>query len=196
MDCGAACLGDDLPPPQHSDDAFGKLRELAQRDHAGATLDSLARAGESLGFTTRGVQCTLDALRRLRTAVHRALGRLSLCRWCTASRRAMYGWPIRPSASARLRYGGVRARLERHLPAVSRRGESHDRKLAVRVRRGIRFIGYLSPYRSILGAPVPGDVRDPGARVWFRRSIIQNILDGVVVHQNVGLLHLLILGAA
>ena len=41
---------------------LGKLRELANVTTQGATLDSLARAGESLGFTARGVQCTYDAL--------------------------------------------------------------------------------------------------------------------------------------
>jgi ABC-type bacteriocin/lantibiotic exporters, contain an N-terminal double-glycine peptidase domain len=39
------------------------LRELANVTTQGATLDSLARAGESLGFTARGVQCTFDSLR-------------------------------------------------------------------------------------------------------------------------------------
>ena len=42
---------------------LGKLRELANVTTQGATLDSLARTGESLGFTTRGVQCTFDTLR-------------------------------------------------------------------------------------------------------------------------------------
>ena len=42
---------------------LGKLRELANVTTQGATLDSLARAGESLGFTARGVQCTFDSLR-------------------------------------------------------------------------------------------------------------------------------------
>ncbi len=39
-----------------------KLRELANVTTQGATLDSLARAGESLGFTTRGVQCTYEPM--------------------------------------------------------------------------------------------------------------------------------------
>src|SRR5205814_9945640 len=42
---------------------LGKLREMANVTTQGATLQSLARTGESLGFTTRAVQCTFDALR-------------------------------------------------------------------------------------------------------------------------------------
>ena len=62
MDCGAACLAMIC---RHYGIAMtlGKLRELANVTTQGATLDSLARAGESLGFTTRGVQCTFDSLR-------------------------------------------------------------------------------------------------------------------------------------
>src|SRR3569623_1062325 len=61
MDCGAACLAMicrhySIPM------TLGKLRELANVTTQGATLDSLARAGESLGFTTRGVHCTYEAL--------------------------------------------------------------------------------------------------------------------------------------
>mgnify|MGYP002067517100 CR=1 FL=1 len=61
MDCGAACLAMicrhyGIPM------TLGKLRELANVTREGATLDSLARVGESLGFTTRGVQCTYQAL--------------------------------------------------------------------------------------------------------------------------------------
>ncbi len=62
MDCGAACLAMIC---KHYGIAMtlGKLRELANVTTQGATLDSLARAGESLGFTTRGVQCTFESLR-------------------------------------------------------------------------------------------------------------------------------------
>ena len=41
---------------------LGKLREMANVTTEGATLDSLARVGESLGFTTRGMKCTYESL--------------------------------------------------------------------------------------------------------------------------------------
>ncbi len=55
MDCGAACLAM-ICKHYGIGMTLGKLRELANVTTQGATLDSLARTGESLGFTTRGVQ--------------------------------------------------------------------------------------------------------------------------------------------
>ena len=60
-DCGAACLTMicrhyNLPM------TLGKLREMANVTTEGATMDSLARVGESLGFTTRGLECTYQSL--------------------------------------------------------------------------------------------------------------------------------------
>ena len=62
MDCGAACLAM-ICKHYGIGMTLGKLRELANVTTQGATLESLARTGESLGFTTRGVQCTIDTLR-------------------------------------------------------------------------------------------------------------------------------------
>ena len=61
MDCGAACLAM-ICKHYGIPITLGKLREMANVTLQGATLDSLARVGESLGFSTRGVQCTYDAL--------------------------------------------------------------------------------------------------------------------------------------
>jgi len=62
MDCGAACLAM-ICKHYGIGMTLGKLRELANVTTQGATLESLARTGESVGFTTRGVQCTFDTLR-------------------------------------------------------------------------------------------------------------------------------------
>ncbi len=61
MDCGAACLAM-ICKHYGIPMTLGKLRELANVTVEGATLESLARVGESLSFTTRGVQCTYDAM--------------------------------------------------------------------------------------------------------------------------------------
>ncbi|PND66012.1 hypothetical protein C1X10_27450, partial [Escherichia coli] len=50
MDCGAACLAM-LCRHYGIPITLGKLRELANVTTEGATLDSLARVGETLGFT-------------------------------------------------------------------------------------------------------------------------------------------------
>ena len=60
-DCGAACLAMickhyGIPMTQ------GKLREMANVTTEGATLDSLARVGESLGFATHGMKCTYESM--------------------------------------------------------------------------------------------------------------------------------------
>ena len=60
-DCGAACLA--MICKHHGVGmTLGKLREMANVTTEGATLDSLARVGESLGFTTRGMKCTYESL--------------------------------------------------------------------------------------------------------------------------------------
>ncbi len=100
MDCGAACLAMIC---KHYGIAMtlGKLRELANVTTQGATLESLARTGESLGFTTRGVQCTIDTLRGFELPLHRALGWATTTSWCTACRSGTCGWPTPRSASRR-----------------------------------------------------------------------------------------------
>ncbi|CAH2921834.1 MAG: Cyclic-nucleotide-regulated bacteriocin/lantibiotic efflux ABC transporter, permease/ATP-binding protein [uncultured Paraburkholderia sp.] len=57
----------------------------------------------------------------------------------------------------------------------------------------IRFVGYLKPYRKILGHLFLATFVIQVLGV-IPPLIIQNILDGVIVHQNVSLLHLLIGG--
>ncbi|NJL59809.1 MAG: hypothetical protein HC887_09370 [Desulfobacteraceae bacterium] len=60
-DCGAACLAMickhyDIPM------TLGKLREAANITTEGATLGSLVRAAESLGFSAQGIRCTYQTL--------------------------------------------------------------------------------------------------------------------------------------
>jgi ATP-binding cassette subfamily B protein len=189
MDCGAACLAM-ICKHYGIGMTLGKLRELANVTTQGATLDSLARTGESLGFTTRGVQCTFDCLRGfdLPFIVH----------WEGYHYVVVYGvsgtqvWLADPAAGFR------KLSLEEFergwsgtcLTFVPRQdigqvGASHS--------PWVRFARYLLPYKKILlhlfmatfVIQVLGIVPP---------IIIQNILDGVIVHQNVNLLHLLIVG--
>jgi ATP-binding cassette subfamily B protein len=189
MDCGAACLAM-LCRHVGVPVTLGKLRELANVTTQGATLDSLARAAESLGFTARGVQCTFDALQgfELPFIVH----------WEGYHYVVVYGVSPRQVWVADPAVGFKKLSVEEF-----ERGWSGTCLLftpgqdigAAAVARSpwLRFIGYLQPYRTILlhlflatfviqmlGIVPP--------------LIIQNILDGVVVHQNLSLLHVLILG--
>lgn len=189
MDCGAACLAM-LCRHYGINMTLGKLRELANVTAQGATLDSLARAGEALGFGTRGVQCTFDALQgfELPFIVH----------WEGYHYVVVYGvspsqvWVADPAVGFKKMSVEEFERGWSGTCLVFTPGEQLLQLTATRS-PWLRFVGYLRPYRKILlhlflatfviqmlGIVPP--------------LIIQNILDGVLVHQNVGLLHLLILG--
>jgi ATP-binding cassette subfamily B protein len=61
MDCGAACLA--MICRHHGiQTTLEQLRDLADIDRRGATLESLAVAGERLGFIARGVSATFTEL--------------------------------------------------------------------------------------------------------------------------------------
>jgi ATP-binding cassette subfamily B protein len=189
MDCGAACLAM-LCRHYGINMTLGKLRELANVTAQGATLDSLARAGEALGFGTRGVQCTYDALLgfELPFIVH----------WEGYHYVVVYGVSPRQVWVADPAVGFKKLSVEEFERGwsgtclVFTPGQQLVQLTAARS-PWLRFVGYLQPYKKILlhlflatfviqmlGIVPP--------------MIIQNILDGVLVHQNLSLLHLLILG--
>ena len=189
MDCGAACLA--MLCRHHGISmTLGKLRELANVTTEGATMDSLARVGESLGFTTRGVQCTYESLLgfELPFIIH----------WEGYHYVVVYGvskhfvWVADPGIGFRKMTVDEFERGWRGTSLLF----TCDRNLAeLAAARSpwLRFVSYLTPYRKILlhlflatfVIQILGIVPP---------LIIQNILDGVVVHQSVSLLHLLILG--
>ena len=189
MDCGAACLAMIC---KHYGIAMtlGKLRDMANVTTQGATLDSLARVGDSLGFTTRGVQCTYEALLgfELPFIVH----------WEGYHYVVVYGTSKRQVWVADPAIGFKKMSVEEFERGwsgtclVFTPGENLAQLAAARS-PWIRFIAYLKPYKKILlhlflatfVIQVLGIVPP---------MIIQNILDGVIVHQNVSLLHLLIVG--
>lgn len=189
MDCGAACLA---MLCRHYGIAItlGKLRELANVTTQGATLESLARVGETLGFSTRGMQCTYDSLLgfELPFIVH----------WEGYHYVVVYGisadqvWVADPALGFRKMSVKEFERGWSGTCLVFTPGQEQAELGAARS-PWIRFVGYLKPYKKLLlhlfiatfviqmlGVVPP--------------LIIQNILDGVIVHQNLSLLHLLILG--
>ena len=189
MDCGAACLA---MLCRHYGIAItlGKLRELANVTTQGATLESLAKVGETLGFSTRGMQCTYDSLLgfELPFIVH----------WEGYHYVVVYGispeqvWVADPALGFRKMSVKEFERGWSGTCLVFTPGQEQAELGAARS-PWIRFVGYLRPYKKLLlhlfiatfviqmlGVVPP--------------LIIQNILDGVIVHQNLSLLHLLILG--
>jgi subfamily B ATP-binding cassette protein HlyB/CyaB len=189
MDCGAACLA--MICRHHGISmTLGKLRELANVTTQGATMDSLARVGESLGFTTRGVQCTFDALQgfELPFIVH----------WEGYHYVVVYGISARQIWVADPAIGFRKMSVEEFERGWSGTcllfspGQDMT-ELAVSRSPWLRFIGYLQPYRKILLQLFLATFVIQMLGV-VPPLIIQNILDGVIVHQNLSLLHLLILG--
>lgn len=189
MDCGAACLAMicrhyGIPM------TLGKLRELANVTREGATLESLAKVGESLGFTARGVQCTFKALLgfELPFIVH----------WEGYHYIIVYGlsnhhvWVADPGPGFRKLSVEEFERGWTGTCLLFTPG-SELVQLAAGRSPWLRFIGYLKPYKQILGhlfiATFVIQILGVAPPV-----IIQHILDEVLVHQNVSLLHVLIAG--
>jgi ATP-binding cassette, subfamily B, bacterial HlyB/CyaB len=189
MDCGAACLAM-ICKHYGIPMTLGKLRELANVTTQGATLDSLARAGESLGFTTRGVQCTFDSLRGfdLPFIVH----------WEGYHYIIVYGvskdhvWLADPALG--FRKLSVED-FERGWSGTCLLFAPGPNLVQLSASRSpwLRFVGYLTPYKKILMYLFLATFVIQVLGV-IPPLIIQNILDGVIVHQNLSLLHLLILG--
>jgi ATP-binding cassette subfamily B protein len=189
MDCGAACLAM-ICKHYGIDITLGKLRELANVTTMGATLDSLARTGESLGFTTRGVQCTFDALRgfELPMIVH----------WEGWHYVVVYGVSDRQVWIADPAVGFKKLSLEDFergwsgtclvLTPTPDMAQQQATKSP-----WLRFARYLTPHRKILAHLCIATFVIQMLGI-VPPIIIQNILDGVVVHNNVNLLHLLIVG--
>ena len=189
MDCGAACLAMicrhySIPM------TLGKLRELANVTTQGATLDSLARAGESLGFTARGVQCTYESLLgfELPFIVH----------WEGYHYVVVYGvskqqvWVADPAVGFKKMNVEEFERGWSGTCLVFTPGQDMVQLAAARS-PWMRFVAYLRPYRKILGQLFIATFVIQMLGI-VPPLIIQNILDGVIVHQNVSLLHLLIVG--
>ncbi|WP_020682746.1 peptidase domain-containing ABC transporter [Marinobacterium rhizophilum] len=189
MDCGAACLAM-ICRHYHINLTLGKLRELANVTTEGATLESLARVGESLGFSTRGVQCTYQALLgfELPFIVH----------WEGYHYVVVYGiskhhvWVADPALGFRKLTVAEFERGWSGTCLIFTPGESLV-QLAAGRSPWLRFIAYLQPFRKLLGylflATLVIEVLSLAPPI-----IMQNILDRVVVHQSVELLHVLIFG--
>ncbi|MEN8800423.1 MAG: cysteine peptidase family C39 domain-containing protein [Thiogranum sp.] len=189
MDCGAACLAMicrhyGIPM------TLGKLRELANVTREGATLDSLSRVGESLGFTTRGVQCNYQALLGFNLPF--------IAHWEGYHYIVVYGiskhhvWVADPGPGFRKM---TVEEFEKGWTGTCLLFTPGGDMVQLAAERSpwVRFIAYLKPYKNILAylfiATFVIQLLGVAPPV-----IIQHILDQVLVHQNVSLLHVLIAG--
>ena len=188
-DCGAACLAMIC---KHYGIAMtlGKLREMANVTTEGATLDSLARVGESLGFTTRGLKCTYESLLGFELPF--------IAHWEGYHYIVVYGiskrhvWVADPArgfaqmSAADFEKGWTgTCLLFTPTPDLSqaRAGKSP----------WMRFASYLAPFRSLIGHVLLATLVIEILGV-VPPIIVQNVVDRVVVHHNVHLLNVLIVG--
>jgi ATP-binding cassette, subfamily B, bacterial HlyB/CyaB len=189
MDCGAACLAM-LCRHYSIPMTLGKLRELANVTTQGATMESLARAGESLGFTTRGVQCTYEALLGFELPF--------IAHWEGYHYIVVYGvskrevWVADPAVG--FRRMGIEE-FERGWSGTCLLFSPGQNLVQLAAARSpwIRFVAYLKPYKKILLHLFMATFVIQMLGI-VPPMIIQNILDGVIVHQNFNLLHLLLAG--
>ncbi len=189
MDCGAACLAM-ICRHYGISMTLGKLRELANVTREGATLDSLSRVGESLGFTTRGVQCNYEALLGFNLPF--------IAHWEGYHYIIVYGiskhhvWVADPGPGFRKMTVEEFEKGWTGTCLLFTPG-SDMVQLAAERSPWVRFIAYLKPYKNILAylfiATFVIQLLGVAPPV-----IIQHILDQVLVHQNVSLLHVLIAG--
>ncbi|MDH5539364.1 MAG: cysteine peptidase family C39 domain-containing protein, partial [Rhizobacter sp.] len=189
MDCGAASLAMIC---KHHGIAItrGKLREMANVSTSGATLDSLARTGEALGFTTRALQCDFDTLRGLELPI--------IAHWENYHYVVVYGISARQVWVADPGVGFRKLSVEEFQRGWSGTclsftpGENLAQVSATNS-PWMRFARYLAPHKKILLHLIMATFVIQVLGI-VPPMIIQNILDGVIVHQNVNLLHLLIGG--
>ncbi|MBL8267717.1 ABC transporter transmembrane domain-containing protein [Steroidobacter sp.] len=188
-DCGAACLAMIC---KHYGIAvtLGKLREMANVTTEGATLDSLARVGESLGFTARGMKCTFESMLGFDLPfIAHWEGYHYIVVYGVSKRHVWVADPARGFAKmdvADFEKGWTGTCL---LFAPSA-GLSQAR---AGTSPWLRFVGYLKPFKKLIGyiamATLVIELLGVAPPI-----IVQNILDRVVVHHNVSLLHVLIVG--
>jgi subfamily B ATP-binding cassette protein HlyB/CyaB len=188
MDCGAACLamicrhyGIGL--------TLGKLREMANVTTEGATMESLARVGESLGFTTRGMRCTYEALLGFDLPF--------IAHWEGYHFVVVYGvsrtnvWVADPAVGFRKMSVEDFERGWTGTCLLFTAGELAS--IEAPKSPWVRFVGYLRPYKTVLAQLFLATFVIQMLGV-VPPVIIQNILDQVIVHHNVPLLTLLVSG--
>lgn len=188
MDCGAACLAM-ICKHYGITTTLGKLREMANVTTEGATLDSLARVGESLGFTTRGVQCTYDSLLGFELPF--------IAHWEGYHYIVVYGvskrhiWVADPARGfAKMSVADFDKGWNGTCLVFS---PGADMAQMTAQSPWVRFASYLSPFKNIIGhlilATLVIEVLGVAPPI-----IVQNILDRVLVHHSVELLNVLIIG--
>jgi ATP-binding cassette subfamily B protein len=188
-DCGAACLAM-ISRHYGIPITLGKLREMAKVTTEGATLDSLASVGELLGFTTRGLQCTYEGLLGLELPL--------IAHWQGYHYIIVYGvskqyvWIADPALGFRKL---PVEEFDKGWTGTCLLFSPSDNMVEITASRSpwVRFVRLLRPHKSALGYLLMATAVIEALSL-VPPIILQNILDRVVVHQNYGLLTILLVG--
>ncbi|MGK0223471.1 MAG: subfamily B ATP-binding cassette protein HlyB/CyaB [Limisphaerales bacterium] len=188
-DCGAACLAMIC---KHYDLSMtlGKLREMASVTTEGATLDSLAKAGESLGFSTRGVKCTYESLVGFQLPF--------IAHWEGYHYITVYGvskrhvWVADPARGfSKMSVADFEKGWTGNCLLFT---PTADLAATATVQSPwVRFAGYVRPYTNVIGYILLATFVIEILGV-MPPIIVQNVLDRVVVHANFELLNILMFG--
>lgn len=189
MDCGAACLAM-ICKHYRIGATLGKLREMANVTTEGATLDSLAQVGESLGFTTHGLQCTYQTLLGFELPF--------IAHWEGYHYIVVYGvsknqvWVADPGLG--FRKLSV-AEFEKGWTGTCLLFTPRADLAQIEATRSpwMRFVRLLRPHKPVLGYLILATLVIQVLGI-APPIMLQNILDRVVVHQSHELLNLLIVG--
>ena len=188
-DCGAACLAM-ISQYYGIRITLGKLREMANVSTDGASLESLAKVGESLGFSARGMQCAYEALLGFELPF--------IAHWQGYHFIVVYGvskqyvWIADPALGFRklsveeFDKGWTGACL------LLSPGDNIA-ETASTPSPWTRFVRLLRPHKPVLGYLLMATVVIEALGV-APPIIVQNVLDRVVVHQSYNLLTVLIVG--
>ncbi|MGE3850276.1 MAG: ABC transporter transmembrane domain-containing protein [Planctomycetota bacterium] len=189
-DCGAACLA--MVAKHYGRTlALARLRDLSKMTLTGSSLANLCDAAEAIGFTTKVVRTTLNALAGLPLpCVANVHGNHYVVVWAVTRKHVIVGDPAigtlkMTRAEFEKMWLGTLAMLM--LPTEGLHQQPTERPAL------FTFLPLLGPYRGllleVLLASIVLDIFGLAMPLFT-----QTIVDQVIVHQNVGLLNLLLLG--
>ncbi|MFK7912639.1 MAG: cysteine peptidase family C39 domain-containing protein, partial [Pseudomonadales bacterium] len=188
MDCGAACLAM-ICRYNGLSLTLGRVRDLVGVGIDGSTLDNIAQAAESLGFTTRGVQASLGALKSFELPF--------IAHWEGYHFVVVYGlsddhvWIADPGPGFRKL---TVAEFEKGWTGSCLQLSPNDLKAAAGTKRSswLRFASYLKPHTRTIGhmflAALVVQLLNLAPPV-----ITQNVFDRVIVHDSQSLLLYLVI---
>lgn len=188
MDCGAACLA--MISKYHGMDlGIAHFRESAYVSRDGTSLLALANAAEQAGYTTRGVRLTAEALSKVSLPAIAHFGYHFVVIYAVDSKGVTVADPAKTLHKMSF------AELAKHWTGIllllepTPRLYSHDTKKTNYKRYLAIAKPHMSIIRDILVASLLLSLLGLAMPVFN-----QLILDKVLVHQNVELLNLVILG--